>query len=235
MLPPYDRTLITRPLMPTSPNNLLRDPLIGGEGNSSYGQYRAFFLNGATIPLVRTFQSVSPVGGAVSIEEFRDLPSDAGTSTSARVMASFHGGPGEFEASIWLSAGDVNAAPVPLNSALAAIDVVILGNDQATKVVLEPSSASPTKFGAREWMQFTTQGTTPIPSGGWLLVTVKDFKFTLQLAAPEVTSSALTGKSHRPPARRIPMTETDRRVLAQARLLDQNPADRPPVPERDDR
>src|SRR5258708_7633766 len=103
VLPPYDRTLVTRALMPTSPQNLLRDPLIGGEGTTSYGQVRAFFVGGASIPLRRTFQSVSPVGGAVSIEELRDIPRDAGAATTARVMSSFLGGSGDFNASIWVS------------------------------------------------------------------------------------------------------------------------------------
>jgi hypothetical protein len=234
MLPPYERTLVTRSLMPTSPKNLLRDPLIGGDGTTSYGQFRAFFVAGAFLPLKRTFQSVSPVGGAVSIEELRDLPADAGTATSARVMSSFLGGSGDFQASIWLSGGDANAAPLPYASVSSSLQVSILDNDGVAKVMLAPSSA-PKKFGAREWVQFSTPGPAALPRGGWLTVSLRDFKVTLQLAAPEVTSSSLRTKSIRGEEGHALQTDDDRRALLQARSLDEKPPDVPRIERREDR
>ena len=221
-LPPYDRTLITRPLMPTSALNLLRDPLVGGDGASSYGQFRALFVGGPTLPLKRTFQSVSPVGGAVSIEELRNLPTDAGTSTSLRVLSSFLGGAGNYQASIWLSAGDVNAAPVPFAQASPSLVVTLIDNEAVTQTTLV--AGQPQHFGAREWVQLTTPAPLPMPHGGWLMVTLSDFSLTLQLAAPEVTASS-EPVPHL--SCRRPVSDDDRAALRQARQLDAPPGDHP--------
>ncbi len=185
---PYNRTLTTRPLMPTSPLNLLRDPLVGGDG-TNYGEFRAYFVEtGTNIPLTRTFQSVSPVGGAVSVKELRDLPDPAGAKT-VRTTASFLGGAGSFHATIWLSAGDVSTMPVPFASAAPSVTVTLLGSDGSVQSTL--TAAAPVSFGNREWVQFETAADTTFPTGGWLSVVLSDLTVTLQLAAPEVTSSAI--------------------------------------------
>jgi hypothetical protein len=150
-------------------------------------------------------------------------------------MSSFHGGTGDFQASIWLSAGDVNAAPVSFASVSSSIQVSILASDGVSKVVLVPSSDSPKQFGTRQWVHFTTPGATAFPRGGWLTVAVTDFKLTLQVAAPEVTSSILGAKSRRPVAGRTLQSDDDRRALTQARLVDQSPPDLPGADPLDDR
>ncbi len=223
------RTLVTRPLMPTSPANLLRDPFVGGDA-VSYGKFRAFFVGGPLLPLTRTFRSVSPVGGAVSIAEFRDLPPDAGGALSARVMSSFHGGDGDFSASIWLSAGDRTGAPVPFASKANAVQVSLLASDGSAKVDLV--AGAPATFGDRQWVKFVTAGPVKLPAGGWLSVTLTDFSLSLQLAAPEVTSSAVALRELRALE---PADDDDRLALRQAYAIDQNPPDRPQHAPADDR
>jgi hypothetical protein len=220
-LPPYPRQLITRPLMPTSPLNLLRDPFVGAYGGTSYGQFRAYFGGGASLPLTRTYQSVSPVGGAASIAELRALPADAGTATSVRVTSSFLGGLGNYQGSIWVSAGDINAAPVPWSQTGTAITVKLLDNEGMTQATLV--AGTPKQFGAREWVQFTTPNPLPMPHGGWLMLSMTDFTLTLQLAAPEVTSSAVPEPHVF--MRGQPVSEEDRQALIQARSLDEAPRD----------
>jgi hypothetical protein len=216
-LPPYDRQLVQRTLMPTSPLNLLRDPFVGDQGSTGYGQFRAFFVNGSSLPLTRTFRSVSPVGGAVAVEELRALPPDAGTSTTIRVMSSFLGGLGNYQGSIWVSAGDVTAAPVPFAQTGAAIAVKLIDNDGTTQSTL--TAGAPRQFGTREWVQFTSPNPIPMPHGGWLMLTLTDFSLTLQLAAPEVTSSAVA-QPHLVMAGQ-PTTGEDRAAVLQARSLDE--------------
>jgi hypothetical protein len=217
--------------MPTSPKNLIRDPLIGGDGTTSYGQFRAFLVGGPDLPLRRTFRSVSPVGGAASIEELRGLPADAGTSTSLRVMSSFHGGSGAFDAAIWLSPGDLAGAPVSFASVASSITVTLLGSDGVSKATLV--AGPPQQFGGRAWVQFTTASPGAFPTGGWLTVTLTNFKLTLQLAAPEVTTSSLGPKAHRPSP--VISDEDDRRALRQAAEIDARSPDGPPYREADDR
>jgi hypothetical protein len=225
-LPPYGRTLLTRPLMPTSPKNLLRDPFIGGDGDTSYGQFRAFFDNAADdFPLSRTFQSVSPIGGADSIEELRNLPPDAGALGDMRVMSSFHGGAGDFSASLWLSAGDATAAPVPFATASSKISATLIDNSGTQKIVLQ--AGTPQTFGAREWVQLTTHGTALLPAGGWLMVTLTDAHFTLQLAAPEVTTTGLAGQAHARRAVKVPMSADEIQAREHAMQIDRRVPEHP--------
>ncbi len=225
-LPPYSRTLLMRPLMPTSPKNLLRDPFIGGDGDTSYGQFRGFFDNATSdLALSRTFQSISPIGGADSIEELRNLPPDAGALGDVRVMSSFHGGAGDFSASIWLSAGDATTAPVAFATASSKIFVTLIDNSGTQKIVLQ--AGTPQTFGTREWVQFTTQGTTLLPAGGWLMVTLTDAHFTLQLAAPEVTTTSLAGQAHSKRAVKVPMEADENQAREHAMQIDRRVPEHP--------
>ena len=190
-LAPYPRTLLQRALMPTSPNNLLRDPFIDGDAAPAYGQFSASYLGGGAVPIARTFRSASPVGGAASIAELRDLP-DAGAATIVRVAAPFLGGPGQFSGSLWISAGDASATPVPFATAAAAVTVTLTAADRTPLVTLAPSAAGAVSLGGREWVQLVTPASVACPAGGWLVLELADLAYTLQLAAPEVVSSALT-------------------------------------------
>src|SRR5205085_1201212 len=125
------------------------------------------------------------------------------------------GGPGAFHASIWVSAGDKSGQPVPFSTASPAVEVALFGTE-GTKVVLAPAKG-PLAFGEREWVLFATEGDVALPAGGTFSVELADLALTLQLAAPEVTSSALGGPSTGAQARRLPINDRDRRVLAEAR------------------
>jgi hypothetical protein len=184
----YPRTIVMRNLLPTSPNNLLRDPFTDGNATPSFGQFNAYYVNGSSITLHRSFHSDSPVGGAASIGELRDLP-DAGTSTVVRVRAPFAGGPGQFNTSVWISAGDATGAPVAFANVASSIDVRLDDPTGALLTKLTPA-AMPQAFGEREWMQFSSSGIA-CPAGGWMYIELTDITRTLQMAAPEVTSSAI--------------------------------------------
>ena len=187
-LPAYARTLTQKALMPTSPNNLINDPLIAGDETTvhEYGQFTAYFINGSNIPLARTFQSRSPMGGAVSLEEVRDFP-DGGTATAVRLRNQFRGGSGMVGASIWISAGDKSASPTPFAGAASSVKVALYDNAEHEKTVLQTSDDSPMSFGDREWVHFVTSANLSFPAGGWLVIDLTDLTRTLQLAAPEVT------------------------------------------------
>jgi hypothetical protein len=211
------RQLVTRSLMPTSANNLLRDPLIGGDGSPTWGQFRAFFEGGVDIPITRTFVSVSPVGGAASIEEVRDLP-PAGSATTIAFLGSFLGTSGMVDASIWLSAGDSNANPVAFATASSAIVVSLLANDGSTTSMLIPGQVQ--TYGSREWTRYAIAGDVAESAGGWLLVELSDISYTLQLAAPDVTTTELGASAIGRAAPITPATDRDRATLAQARAID---------------
>jgi len=67
------------------------------------------------------------------------------------------------------------------------------------------------------------------------VVTLTDFTATLELAAPEVTSSSVRAKSIKHDVARTTQSDDDRQAIAQARLLDQNPPSVPRIEPLDDR
>jgi hypothetical protein len=217
------RTMITRPLMATSPQNLLRDPALGG--NSGFldtgtflavpalpGAANAAFFATNLQPLTHTFRSASPVGGTAAITELRS-PQASDSLTGATIVCSFMGGPGNIHASIWLSAGDADANPVAFAAAERAFSVWLLAGDGTRKVQLQPAASTVTYRG-REWIQYSTAGDSQFPFYGWLAIELTDLRLSLQLALPEVTSSALGGPSAGRAAPLVAMTTQDLRLLA---------------------
>jgi hypothetical protein len=222
------RTMITRSLMPTSPQNLLRDPAVGGNEGfldaSTFlgvpaipGAANAAFFQTQLLPLTHTFQSDSPLGGTAAITELRQ-PQLLSSQTGATVLCSFMGGPGNFHASVWLSAGDANAQPIPFANAEPALSVWLLAVDGTSKVQLQPAASTVT-YGKRQWIQYSTPGDAAFPFYGWLAIELTDLHLSLQLASPEVTSSALGGSSAGLAAPRLAMTAQDHQLLAQVQSI----------------
>jgi hypothetical protein len=184
------RTLVVRPLTLGSPQNLLLDPFIGGELKTGWGHFRAGYDTGASVATQRTFLSASPVGGAVSIEALPAGGVPAG-ATSMVVAAPFVGGPGTFHAAVWLSVTDTSGAPLPFDGVASAVTVAVTSPDSTSSTPLVPSA--PRAFGGREWVSFTTApDIAALPSGGWMTLTFTRVDVLWMVAAPEVTSSALT-------------------------------------------
>jgi hypothetical protein len=115
--------------------------------------------------------------------------------------------------------------------------VALLGNDGKTKAQLAPPGM-PVAIGGREWVRLETSGDVALPQGGWLSVELTNLGLSLELAAPEVTSTALgsPAPSPAPPgAHRARFSERDRRALAQAHRAERVEQPRPRPRETDDR
>ena len=190
--PTPTRTLVTRPLTVGSPRNLLLDPFVGGELKSGWGHFNAYYDTGTTAATERTFLSASPVGGGVAGEL---VPVPAGGAppgaSNITVTAPFLGGPGSFHADVWVSASDATGAAVPFASVASAVTVAVTSPDAGTSSALVASAPQP--FGAREWVSFSTSpDIAAAPAGGWIAITLSRLDVQWMLAAPEVTSSALS-------------------------------------------
>jgi hypothetical protein len=215
----YPRTMVTGTLQPTSPQNLLLNPLSGGDGSPLSGEFAAVYDDEGLENLTRTFQSVSPVGGSASVEELRGLHPTSSES-AIYVLDDFLGGAGKFTAKIWLSLGDAKAQPIPFAQGASSVSVVLVDDDRMSQAVtLAPATTGPVKYGAREWMLFTSTGSVPIPKGGWLEVELTNLELTMQLAAPEVTSTALGGTGLSSFAVYTPLTSSMRAAISTAKRL----------------
>jgi hypothetical protein len=207
----YPRTLITRALMPTPPQNLLRDPLVGAEIDPDFGQFYAFYDNGGDLQLARTFESQSPVGGAVSIEH---VPLSASAHDVASVMATFPGGGGSFQSSVWMSFADSTGAPKSYADVSATVSVYLFDNEGNGKFSLLPSSEGQVTYGSRSWVKLVTDGAIALPAGGWFDIDIGDSTLDVEVAAPYVTSIF---EKPTKLAKRIPMTDRDRAAMERAR------------------
>ena len=164
--------------------------------------------------------------GAVSIEELRDVGTPP-PSTAVYILSSFWAATGSFHGQIWISAGDAQAAPVSFSSAASHITVALLDDEGKSAAMLTPGA--PQTFGARQWVQYTTSGTMALPKGGWMSIELDNQHWTLQMAAPEVTTDALgpptTTTTSSAPMLRRPLTDGERQAISLARqhLRDHKP------------
>jgi hypothetical protein len=127
------------------------------------------------------------------------------------------GGSGAYHASIWISAGDAQGNPVPFASAASAIQVTLDTPNGAASFTLTASANGVKTYGNREWMQFLLTDDAAMPIGGYFTLALTDLTKTLQLAAPEVTSSQLGARVLGKSAMMVPMSADKRRAIAAIR------------------
>jgi hypothetical protein len=204
------RTATTRPLLGTSPQNLLLDPFVTAD--ASWGHFVGVHLPVGASPRpvtpLRSFVSRSPAGVTVPVAALAAAGAGAPGSTSIQVVAPFPGGSVPFEADVWVSAGNAAGEPVAFDTVAGAVHVALLPNDApATAFPLVPTGA-PRSLGGRQWVSLALASPAPLPEGGWLSIAVADPKVSLQVQAPEVTPALAAGVGPAPPRR--PRTTHDR-------------------------
>jgi hypothetical protein len=193
------RTVTTRPLLGTSPRNLLLDPFVTGD--MSWGHFVGVRLPVGAPPRavapVRSFVSRSPAGVAAPVATL----AAAGARGSIQVVAPFPGGSDPFDADVWVSAGNAAGEPVAFETVAHAVHVALLPNDApATAFPLVPNGA-PLMLAGRQWVSLALASPAPLPEGGWFSIAVADPKVSLQVQAPEVTPTSALGPRSLPPRR----------------------------------
>jgi hypothetical protein len=230
------RTLTTRPLLPTTPNDLLLDPFITSD--ESWGHFRAVIP--ATDPdetvgdcplLSRQILSASPTG--VSAPAILVNPAVLSASTGCTsILAPFAGSTEPVHAQIWVSLSDSSGNPVSFPPAAAAgqktldgtLTVALLPNALPSGATLpsfplEPSGP-PVTLAGREWGQLALPTAVPIPKGGWFAITLKNPDAALYLAGPQVVPTG----SGVGPIRSRPMTgDEEGAVLQYSRQPERHP------------
>jgi hypothetical protein len=192
------RKIVTRTLNPYSAQNLIKDPFVGPD-EADWADFQGFYDNdfadwlNSLLPLHRTLESVSPVGGFGSIEHLASAPDP--TKGPETVLENFMGGPGNFAASIWISVADAQGNPKHWADVSASVSAAVLDQSGQTSTAMVVSSAGEVTYGARPWVQLVTKGDLAIPAGGYLEVHTADPTLEILMTAPQVTSSTLGGPS----------------------------------------
>src|SRR6185312_3533481 len=186
------RTATTRPLLGTSPRNLLLDPFVTGDG--SWGHFVGVHLPigappRAVTPL-RSFVSRSPAGVAVPVAALAAAGAGVHGSTSIQLVAPFPGGSDPFDADVWVSAGDAAGDPVAFDGVAKAVHVALLPNDAPATAFSLVATGTRLLLDGREWVSLALSSPAPLPEGGWFSIAVTDPKVSLQVQAPEVTPTS---------------------------------------------
>lgn len=181
-----------RPLLGTSPQNLLLDPLVTTDmslehfvgivvlGGQSYIAYQA----------PRAIVSQSPAGVALPVASVDTVADAQPGATRLQIVSPLPGSASPLEASVWVSAGDATKAPAPFSGAAADLVVSLFPNDKPTKSYPLAVSGKPVELGGRSWVKFTLPAAVSMPEGGWFSMTTTSAKWTYELQAPEVVTSA---------------------------------------------
>jgi hypothetical protein len=191
-----------RPLLGTSAQNLLLDPLVTTDqslehfigivvlGGQSYAGYQA----------PRAIHSQSPAGVALPVATVDTLGNIQAGATRLQVVAPLPGSSSPLEASVWVSAGDAAKAPASFSDAAKDLVVSLLPNDKPTKTYPLAVSGKPVTLAGRSWVKFTLPAAVSMPQGGWFSMTTVSAKWTYELQAPEVVTSAAHADAKSAPA-----------------------------------
>ena len=186
------RSLIEKPTMPTSPENLVVDPELQSlwtpVDETGFGIYEAG-VDQATASA--RFEPETPAGPGVAVVTV----TPAGASPT--LVATVTGGAGPLTASVWVS--------VPIDGSAPKVELASL-YDQ-TSVRLKPDASSARVVGGAPWVRFTGVSADAMPGALYLVVTLEGKK-PVRLATPEVLSAKLKGARVREPEPRQPATPT---------------------------
>ena len=196
--PEVKHELTTRPLLGTSPQNLLLDPLVTTDGSLEHF-ISLVVLGGGSYqenqPL-RAFQSLSPAGVALPVSDVARPAAIQPGATRLEIVAPMPGSASPLEASVWVSAGDSDKKAVAFSTAASDFVVALLPNDKPTKTYPLAVSGKPVELGGRSWVKFALPAAVSMPEGGWFSMTTTSVKWTYQVQAPEVVTS--TGNDAKP-------------------------------------
>jgi hypothetical protein len=195
------RTVVIDPFLATSAQNLILDPAFFADGRSQWvtfypSQTSSAAANDTTAnPRVRPRRLQAPVGAAVPAAFVGDRQGSPGSSRRILLADEFVGGPGPFNASVWVSYCDLNGVAQPFPSDPLAVQVTIAaaGYDPSVDSAAWdlPRTGSPLMIDGLTWVHFAGTLAGPLDSQGLFLVRLSGIGGAWNVAAPEVVPAAL--------------------------------------------
>jgi hypothetical protein len=213
------RKLVVSNLMATNPGNLLLDPGFSqlSSQEASYGSFLSYYQDdNSTYTPDTVLDSRSPAGFSGNVAVLHAANATDKSSRGIGMLASVIGGTGPYHVSIWASRSNAAGAPVDLTLPDKNLTISLATNPDpvggSTNTVY-PLVGNPVPLKAsngRSWTHFTVDVSDPLPAGVFLLIGTGTKGGQYQLAAPEVTSLALTQQiSTELPVRTTPRPQTE--------------------------
>jgi hypothetical protein len=186
---PAARTLVMRPLLAASPQNLLLDIAFRESG---WSHFTSFFDNFASqlSPSSRTF-SLSPASVTAPVGIFKDPNADDVKSRGMNSIASFLGGKGPFVARVWASRSNIAGEPIELENDPAVFRTSITTGGYPEGKAYDLARKEEKVLGARTWVLFEGRIEAELPSTAFFNLKFGRRGGAFMVTAPEVIAEAL--------------------------------------------
>lgn len=185
------RTLLTAGLTPTRAQNLLLDPgfELTAQGQQGAGTFLAFYAaSSGQLQIDVSTRSDSPAGFGGGVAMLKDPKATDDKARSIQLIASFTGGKGPFDASVWVSAVDAAGEPRPFPEDGGGFDASIVDAKQTSSATLQRDPEKTRIVGKRTWVQFRGQLKRDLVGGGLMAIETGTKGGGFEAAAPEIVA-----------------------------------------------
>jgi hypothetical protein len=187
--PKASRTIVNRPLLGTSPHNLLLDIAFREAG---WGHFTSFF-DGASSQYnasSRTF-SLSPLSVTAPVGVFKDPAATDEKSKGIMSIASFLGGKGPFVARVWVTRSNVAGSPLSLDEDPTTFRAAITTGGFPEGKAYDLARKNEKTIGDRTWFLFEGQIDGDLPSTAFFNLKFGRKGGAFMVQAPEVIAKNL--------------------------------------------
>lgn len=202
------RTIVTRPLLAGSPQNLLLDTTFRDQGGFAWGHFASLYDGGTALATAssRTL-SLSPESVSAQVGVFKDTTATDEKSRGIISLSTFLGGKGPFLARIWASRSNVAGAPIALEEDPTVFRAAITTGGLPEGKAYDLVRKSEKTIGDRTWVLFEARIDADLPStaffnlkfgrkGGAFMVQAPEV-IAISLLPPDVPASFKVGVSPR--------------------------------------
>jgi len=200
---PAARTLIQRPLLTTSAQNLLLDI---GFREGGWGHFTSFF-DGASAQVQvasRTF-SLAPASVTAPVGVFKDSTATDTKSRGIISLCSFLGGKGPFIARVWVSRSNVAGEPLELEDDPLVFRAAITTGGYPEGKAYDLARKDSKTLGARTWVLFEGKIEAELPGTAFFNLKFGRRGGGYMVTAPEVMAEALMPAADKTMALEVPL------------------------------
>jgi hypothetical protein len=188
---PAARTLINRPLLMTSPQNLLLDI---GFRDAGWGHFTSFYDNfSAQVSVTSRTFSVSPASVTAPIGIFKDTAATDEKSKGIVSLCSFLGGKGPFVARVWVSRSNVAGDPLELEEDATVFRAALTTGGYPEGKAYDLARKDVKVLGGRQWVLFEGRVEGELPSTAFFNLKFGKRGGGYMVQAPEVIAEPLMG------------------------------------------
>ncbi len=186
---PAVRTIIHRPLLSGSPQNLLLDV---GFRDSGWGHFTTFFDSGSAMAQVtsRTL-SLAPASVTAPVGVFKDPSGDDVKSRGMISVCSFLGGKGPFVARVWVSRSNAAGDPIDLEEDPLVFRAALTTGGYPEGKAYDLARKDQKTLGKRTWILFESRVDAELPSTAFFNLKLGRKGGGYMVTAPEVIAVSL--------------------------------------------